>query len=127
MKLYPLRYLTWISLLAIAFSCSSPKILLSGGQTEANDITSNSGTSEKITYKATVLFQDKELSGRLLVKKDVDGNYRLAFFNEMGMTFLEGTLDHSLKRNSLTIYNIIPVLDNKRFLRNFEKSLRDLF
>jgi len=126
MKLYLLKYLIWISLLAIIFSCKSPKILLSGGQTETQDLISYGDASEKLTYKATVLFQDKELSGRLLIKKDVDGNYRLAFFNEMGMTFLEGTLDHSLKRNSLRTYNIIPVLDNNRFLRNFEKSLRDL-
>ncbi len=55
-----------------------------------------------------------------MVKKDNDGLYRLAFYNEMGMTFLEGTLE----RNRLIIENIIPVLDNGVFIRKFSKSLR---
>lgn len=123
MKQYLLKYFAWISLGLIAFSCRSPEILLSGEQ--SGNYQSSYG--EKKSFKATVLYKDAELAGIVLIKKDTADNYRVAFYNEMGMTFLEGTMDTGSGKNKLVVHNIIPALDNKPFLRNFEKSLRETF
>jgi hypothetical protein len=115
MKRSPLTYFAWISLVAVLFSCASPKIIISPGMDDQSmDI------SDKSTYKATVMYQDKEISGRVLIKKTGEETYRVAFFNEMGMTYLEGTL----KGRNLEIKNIMPVLDEKLFINKFEKKLR---
>jgi hypothetical protein len=94
--------------------------MMSEKQELHTNLVSDSKSVEKTVFKTTILYQGKELSGRVMVKKDKDGLYRLAFYNEMGMTFLEGTLD----RNRLIIENIIPVLDNRVFIRKFSKSLK---
>jgi hypothetical protein len=115
-----LLYFAWISLVMIAFSCRAPKVIISGEQAESVYISIDSGSFEKTTLKAKVIYKDEELTGRILIKKIDKNNYRVAFYNEMGMTYLEGTLDN----NKLIIHNIIPVLDNKIFLRKFEKSMK---
>jgi len=119
MKRSLLTYFAWISLAVIAFSCRAPRVIISDEQAESVKISVDTGTFKKTTFKASVLYKDKELSGRLLIKKDDSGNYRVAFYNEMGMTYLEGMLENK----KLIIHNIIPALDNKVFLRKFEKSL----
>jgi len=84
MKRFLLTYFVWISLLVIASSCASPRIIMSGKADEGLSEITSSNSLEKTTYKTTVLFQGKELSGRVLVKKDVDGNYRIAFLMKWG-------------------------------------------
>ena len=123
MKKSLLTYSAWISLVLIAFSCRSPEIILKGYPEEKEYIADGPGTTGKFIYKATVAYKDKELTGRILVKKNDDGNYRVAFYNEMGMTYLDGTMEKTSKRSRFVVNNIIPVLDNTIFLRNFEKAL----
>ena len=120
MKRSLLTYFAWISVVVIAFSCRSPEIMLTGIQVEDHRISTDSGSSERITYKASISYKDKELSGRVLIKKTDAESYRIAFYNEMGMTYLEGTLENK----KLIIHNIIPALDNKIFLRKFKKSMK---
>jgi len=119
MKRSLLTYFVWISLVVIAFSCRAPRVIISGEQAESVNISIDTGSFEKTTLKAKVIYKDKELAGRVLLKKINEDNYRVAFYNEMGLTYLEGTLDNK----KLIIHNIIPALDNKVFLRKFEKSL----
>jgi len=73
----------------------------------------------KMTYTTKVFYKDNELSGRVLLKEDSTGTYRVAFYNEMGMTYFEGKLEH----RALEVVNIIPVLDNRVFLKKFKKSI----
>ena len=89
---------------------------------DRTDQTSDVASPRKMTYTARVIHKDSELSGSVLLKEDSLGNFRVAFYNELGMTFLEGTLGNK----KLTIHNIIPALDNKIFLRKFEKSLKSV-
>ncbi len=114
MKPSLLRYFAWISLTALLLSCVSPKIILKGEQ-EAHSWASN----DKAIFKATIIYHEEEISGRVLIKKFGEDDYRIAFYNEMGMTYLEGTL----KGHKLELQNIMPVLDNRVFLRKFEKAL----
>ena len=125
MNLFPLKYFAWISLVLIAAaSCRSPEILFSGEYAEHTNPSIVTGPPEKKTVRVTVIYKDKELSGSMLIKKDADGNLRVAFYNELGMTYLEGTLLTTSKRKKFIVYNIIPVLNNTPFLRKFEKSLQ---
>lgn len=121
-----LRYSAWISLVFIAASCFSPRIVITGEKAASYDKSMQPGKSEKMTYKATVTYKDQELSGRVIIKQ-IDGDiYRVAFFNELGMTYLEGEMDRSSSKNKLVIHTVVPVLDNKVFLKKFMKSVKQL-
>jgi len=49
-------------------------------------------TQEKVTCKATISFHGQELSGRMMFKKVAEDTVRFAFFNELGMSFVEGSV-----------------------------------
>lgn len=119
-------YFAWISLLVTVVSCRAPEILLNGERDEYIDPAGVAGPDDRKTFKATVSYRDKEISGRIMVKKMNEGVYRTAFFNELGMTYLEGTLDLSGDNGKFTAGNVIPVLDHERFLKKFEKMLISL-
>jgi hypothetical protein len=119
MKRSLLTYFAWISLALTGFSCRSPQVLLTGNQQDTVKISSDSVSSGMAVFKADVLYRDKELTGRILVKKADADHYKVAFYNEMGMTYLEGTLE----KKNLVVKNIIPALDNKLFLKKFSRSL----
>jgi len=128
MKLSLLRYFAWISLVLMAsVSCRSSRIYLSGDQTGRFSESIFTGSFEKITLKAKVIYQERELTGLLLIKNAWDGNYKIAFFNELGMTYVEGTLENSSKRKKLVVKNIAPNLDHKIFIKNLERSLQMVF
>lgn len=122
-----LRYSAWISLVFLAASCFSPRITVTGEQPASYDKTLQPGLPEKIIYKATVTLRGQELTGRLMLKKTDDDRYRVAWYSEMGMTYLEGTMDISSEKKTFIIQNIIPALDKKMFLRKFEKSVRQVY
>jgi hypothetical protein len=110
-----------------AASCRSPGLYISGEQAAKSRESINNGSFEKMSFRAKVIFKERELSGIMLFKKAPDGNYRIAFYNELGMTYLEGTLDNSSKHNNLIVKNIAPDIDHKIFLKNFEKCLDAVF
>jgi hypothetical protein len=126
MKRSLLIFSAWISLVVLLPSCLSPKIVMTGETPASFDKIMQPGQPEKHIYKATVLFKSNELSGRVLLKKTGIDTYRVAFYNELGMTYLEGTIDLSSKKKTFIIQNIIPALDHNVFLRKFEKSVRQL-
>lgn len=128
MKPSLLKYSAWISLLLLtATSCRSVMVSHPGEQAEKMRESFLSGSFEKITCKAKVTFHENELSGFMLIKKTPDGNYRLAFYNELGMTYLEGTFENISEHKKLMIKNIAPVLNHKSFIKSFEKSLQIIF
>jgi len=121
MKLSLLRYFAWISLLLIAAtSCRSARVSYPGEPVTA-------GSFEKNTYKALVTWGEREIAGLMLVKKADNGNLRIAFYNELGMTYLEGTLDRSSKHQKLVVKNIAPFLNQRPFINNFEKCIQLIF
>lgn len=128
MKLSLLKHFAWISLLIMALvSCRSTKIFLSGEQAKVIHVSFTSGSFEKLTFKAKAIYQQRELTGRMLIKNTRDGNYKIAFYNELGMTYLEGTLKNSSKHKKLIVKNIAPIIDHKSFVNRFEKSLQTVF
>jgi hypothetical protein len=120
MKRSLLTYFAWISLvLLLAVSCRSARVSYSGLPVEI-------GSSEKMTVKTQVTWGERELSGLMMMKKTEDGNVKIAFYNELGLTYLEGTLDRSSKHQKLIIKNIAPAINFKPFIKNFEKCLREI-
>jgi hypothetical protein len=120
-----LKYSAWISLiLLLAVACRSPKILTGGEQAGLLIDSVSAGLMEKTTLKAKVIYKEREISGLLLIKNAGDGNFKIAFYNELGMTYLEGVMENTSKRKNLVINNIAPVIQNKSFIKNYEKALR---
>ena len=73
--------------------------------------------------KAKISFSERELAGLMMIKRTGDGNYKIAFFNELGMTYFEGMLDPSSKHDKFIVNSIAPVINYKLFLKNFEKCM----
>jgi len=92
---------------------------MTGNDKDVVKISADSVSSGLAIFKAEVIYKDKELTGRVLVKKTGIDQYKVAFYNEMGMTYLEGTLTEK----NLAVNHVIPVLDNKLFLKKFNKAL----
>jgi hypothetical protein len=123
-----LKYSAWISLVCLlSISCTSSRIFVSGDEAGKLRESILSNSFDKITCKAKVTFHENELSGLMLIKKTGDGNFRLAFYNELGMTYLEGLIDNHGKHSKLIVKNIIPALNHKSFIKSFEKSTQLLF
>jgi hypothetical protein len=121
MKRSLLIFSAWISLVLLAgTSCRTARVSYSG-------IPLSVVSSEKLTFKTTVTWGEREISGLMLLKKTEDGKLRIAFYNELGMTYLEGMLDLSAKNSKLLIKNIAPAIDYKPFIKNFEKCLREIW
>lgn len=104
MKLSPLRFSLSISLL----------VLLSGF---------NASAQEKVTCRAEVVFHGQEITGRMMFKQVSDDTVRFAFFNELGMSFVEGSVS---VRSRVEILRVADFLDYKSFRKNLEKGLAEL-
>ena len=128
MKRSLLIYFAWISIvLAAGVSCRSARIYTSGALAEMIRESVFTDSIKKTTFKAKVIYQERELDGIMLIKNAGDGNLKIAFFNELGITYLEGTLETSSQHKNLIVKNVAPILNNKLFLKNFEKSIQIAF
>jgi len=104
---------------------------------------------EKVTCKAIFIFHGQELSGRMMFKQVNPDTVRFAFFNELGMSFVEGTLSVGGRRSAVSsqksavssqqsavsnknkqvdfeVSKIASFLDYKSFKKNLEKGLSEL-
>ena len=81
----------------------------------------------KVNCKAHITWGDHEISGRLLVKETLDGDVGIAFYNELGMTYVEGIM--YIKHNGpfLVVKNIAPAMNYKPFIKNFSKATGKAF
>ena len=128
MKLSLLRYFAWISLLVLAsVSCRSSRLRVSGEQACRIHDSIIDGSFNKAKFKARTIYQDKELSGLILIKNTHDGKCKIAFYNELGLTYLEGILEYSSKHKKLVVKNIAPIINHRFFAKNFEKSIQFIF
>lgn len=128
MKRSLLIYSTWISLLLLAaVSCKAPAVALSGRNAVQAYTALADGSFERIEFKARISYKDKELPGRMIIKNDGAGSYRIAFFNELGMTWLEAAYHKDHNKSNLAIRQVSPLLDYPKTLKSLEKSFQRLF
>jgi hypothetical protein len=109
-------------------------------------------SSPKVTYKAMISFHGQELTGRMMFKTVSEDTVRFAFFNELGMSFVEGEVavsgrrsavggqrsavgssrsavssQQSAVRSRVEIVHVASFLDYKSFRKNFGKAVLNLF
>jgi len=78
---------------------------------------------EKVTFRATITVKGQEYSGVMVIKQVPDGEYRVAYFNEVGMSYLEGTLKGETYPWKLSCNLVSPFLSSAKVLRNLETAL----
>jgi hypothetical protein len=78
---------------------------------------------EKALYKAHLAVNGREFSGLMMIKESGDGNYKIAFFSELGLNFFDFELRDIGGQNQLNLYvrNIYEPLDRNILLNKFEK------
>jgi hypothetical protein len=101
-------------------------------------------SSSKVTYKAMISFHGQELTGRMMFKTVSEDTVRFAFFNELGMSFVEGEVVASSQQSAVSsqqsavrssqfavrsrveIVHVASFLDYKSFRKNFGKAVLSL-
>jgi hypothetical protein len=78
---------------------------------------------EKALYKASLEVNSREFSGLMMIKESGDGNFKVAFFSELGLNFFDFELRDMGGNNHLNLYvrNIYEPLDRDMLLNKFEK------
>ena len=116
-----------ISLLLTLSGCYMSQYARSGkvdmsGETYAELMPFSPGF-EKALYKARLEVNGREFAGLMMLKAYDDGNYKAAFFSELGLNFFDFELRPVSGRNKMNLYvnNIYSPLDRNFLLNKFEK------
>ena len=78
---------------------------------------------EKMSYKAKVSIGQNEYSGIMVIKKMSTQEYRIAYFSEVGMSYLEGAMGPGNYPYSMNIKSISPFLTGKKTIEGLTMSL----
>ena len=121
-----MRYLRLSSLLvvmALHAACSKPYKNLTQQQLGAQSILQYKPLYERELYRCAVdgrfLFKKFHLSGLLLFKNMEEGQTRVVFSNEMGLSFFDFSWD---KNDSFKVNQIIPQLDKPAVVKLLQKD-----
>lgn len=78
---------------------------------------------DKALYKARLVVNKYDFPGLMMIKASGDGNYKVTFFNEVGLNFFDFELKDMGDKNKLNLYvkNIYDPLDKDMLLNKFEK------
>jgi hypothetical protein len=126
------------------------------GESNKNDLTTGQYVYRKATCKAIVVFHGQELSGRMIFKQTAEDTVLVAFFNELGVSYVEGGLSVGSREsgvgsqesgvgssetangepqtangqrptaNGFEFVKLAPFLDYKSFRKHFEKGLLEM-
>jgi hypothetical protein len=126
MRKYPIKYSAWISLLAILLqSCALTGYQKVSGPVPVSSATAFANTFERGLFKTGISVHGHEFSGLILLKNSSPGHYRISFFNELGMSFLDGDLvAGSSGIFNLEVHKIYGPLDRKALIKALEESFR---
>lgn len=78
---------------------------------------------EKMSYKARLETDRGDFTGIMVIKKMDDKEFRVAFFSELGMSYLEGAMAGTSYPYTLEINSTSPFLSSSRILNNLKASL----
>ena len=121
------------------------------GESNKNDLATGQYVYQKVTCKATVIFHGQELAGRMIFKQTAEDTVLVAFFNELGVSYVEGVLTvgsqqsavGSMSRvgttrdqdsanrepktaNRFEFVKLAPFLEHKSFRKHFEKGMLEM-
>jgi hypothetical protein len=77
---------------------------------------------QKLTYKISLSAKSGEFSGIMIIKRMPDSAFRIAFFSEIGMSYLEGNMSGNFPYD-LEIRTVNPFISGARTLQNLETAL----
>lgn len=127
MKISRSIFLTFLSLTLILPGCYMSKYSKSGvldmSDPQYEQLMPFGERFQKALYKATLEVNGHYFSGLMMIKASGKGNYKLTFFNEVGMNFFDFELVDMGGKNRLNLYvkNIYDPLDKDMLLNKFEK------
>lgn len=118
-----LRLSRLLLIIVLLAACSKPYKNLTQQQELTESIIQYKPEYERELYRCVVdgrfLFKKFHLSGLLLFKKMEGGQTRVAFSNEMGLSFFDFSWD---KNDSFTVNQIIPQLDKPAIVKLLQKD-----
>lgn len=80
----------------------------------------------KAIYKTKIQFKDKSFSGLLLIRRNADSTFRIAFVTEVGMKIFE-FMFYPKKENGFKVISILPYLDKKIIVKTLRKDFESVF
>ena len=127
MKIYRSIFLISLSLLLALSGCYmskySKKGVLDMSDQAYRELMPFGESFDKALYKARLKVNKHDFSGLMMIKSSGEGNYKVTFFNEVGMNFFDFELMDMGDKNKLNLYvkNIYEPLDKNMLLNKFEK------
>jgi hypothetical protein len=76
----------------------------------------------KMTYKAMLTTKRGVYSGIMVIKRMEDNSFRIAFFSEVGMGYLEASMEGTYPYE-LEVRSISPFISSSKVVQNIEESL----
>ena len=118
MCLFPIRFLIFLSVVCMNFSCSQ-YCYMQKIHSEESCIWKFKPDFDRDEYKTSVDIIGKHISGILLVKKMPDSSIRIVFTNEMGLGFFDfGFPSH----NGFAVYQIVPQMNKSALIKTLRKD-----
>jgi hypothetical protein len=123
MHLFLRLFSALISLSLILGGCAGQRSMTVKNEAGMTISTPISSGIEKISFKTVLTSGEKEYSGIMVIKKMADDEYRIAFFNEVGMSYLEGSFQGEEYPWNLSCNSVSPFLSSKKILNDLETAL----
>jgi hypothetical protein len=118
MRIFPIRYLLFLSLAGGAFSCNAYR-KMERISSSADCLRQFKPWITRALYKTNVDITGKHISGLLLIKTMPDSSIRVVFSNEMGFSFFDFGF---LPGNEFRVYQIIPQMNKKPVIKTLRKD-----
>ena len=111
------RYLTFISLAALLFSCS-PK-LIPGSNAPAKGTVRNDLLVEPVVFRTAIEFGKNSVSGLMIVKQKADGSIYGSFTNEFGVK----GFDFIFSGAETELVYVMPMLDHRKVKKILKEDI----
>ncbi len=114
----PIRFLIFLSLASLNFSCNQYRHMQKI-QSDESCLLKFKPDLHHVIYKTSVDVIGKHISGLLVIKRMPDSSTRIVFTNEMGFSFFDfGFLPDS----GFKVYQIIPQMNKEALVRTLRKD-----
>jgi hypothetical protein len=118
MRIFPLRFLIFLSAVFLNSACNQyshmQKVL-----PDEYCLQKFKPDFNHVVYKTSVDVAGKHLSGLLLIKLMSDSSTRIAFSNEMGLSFFDFGFPRD---NGFKVYQVIPKMNKKAIIKTLRRD-----
>ena len=118
MQLFPIRYLIFLSVACLIFSCD-PYRHMQKISSDPSCVYALKPDFNHVMYKTSVDVVGKHLSGILLFKNMPDSSTRIVFLSETGFSFFDFGFGTD---SGFRVYQITPQMNKKAFIKLLRKD-----